>query len=54
MFSPVAKVGSVSCVGLLVEGMGAFVLLDEAGLIFLVGRTSSGGVYWGVCEFNMI
>ena len=23
-------------------------------LIFLVGRTTSGGVFWGVCELNMI
>ena len=29
--SPVAKVGSVGCVGFLVEGAGACVLVDEAG-----------------------
>ena len=29
--SPVAKVGSVGCVGFLVEGTGACVLVDEAG-----------------------
>ena len=23
-------------------------------LVFLVGRTVSGGVFWGVCELNMI
>ena len=23
-------------------------------LVFLVGRTMSGGVFWGVCEFIMI
>ena len=23
-------------------------------LVFLVGRTTSGGVFWGVCELNMI
>ena len=28
---PVAKVGSVDCVGFLVEGTGACVLVDEAG-----------------------
>ena len=29
--APVGKVGSVGCVGFLVEGTGAFVLVDEAG-----------------------
>ena len=23
-------------------------------LVFLVGRTTSGGVFWGVCDFIMI
>ena len=23
-------------------------------LVFLVGRTASGGVFWGVCDFIMI
>ena len=23
-------------------------------LVFLVGRTMSGGVFWGVCELSMI
>ena len=23
-------------------------------LVFLVGRTTSGGVFWGVCELTMI
>ena len=23
-------------------------------LVFLVGRTESGGVFWGVCELSMI
>ena len=23
-------------------------------LVFLVGRTTSGGVFWGVCELSMI
>ena len=23
-------------------------------LVFLVGRTASGGVFWGVCELSMI
>ena len=29
--SPVAEVGSVGCIGFLVEGTSAFVLVDEAG-----------------------
>ena len=24
------------------------------GLVFLVGRTTSGGVFWGVCDLIMI
>ena len=36
------------------EQTGACVLVDEAGLVFLVGRTASGGVFWGVCELSMI
>ena len=46
--------GSLGCVGFLVEQTGACVLVDEAGLVFLVGRTASGGVFWGVCELSMI
>ena len=23
-------------------------------LVFLVGRTASGGVFWGVCELSMV
>ena len=48
------KVGSVGCVGSLVEGTGACVLVDEAGLVFLVGRTTSGGVFGGICDLIMI
>ena len=48
------EVGSVACVGFLVEGTGACILVDEADLVFLVGRTMSGGVFWGVCELSMI
>ena len=59
--SPVAKVGSVACVCFLVEGTSSFVLVDEAGsslsggqvhvwwcvlVVFLVGRSTSGGVFW--------
>ena len=48
------NVGSVGCVGFLVEGIGACVLVDEAGSYLSVGRTASGGVFWGVCELIMI
>ena len=48
------KVGSVGCVTFLVEGTGACVLVDEAGFVFLVGRTTSSGVFWGICELIMI
>ena len=46
-----AKAGSVDCVGFLVEGTSACVLEH---LVFLVGRTTSGGVFWGVCDLIMI
>ena len=42
------KVGSLSCVGFLVDGTCACVLMDEADLVFLVVRTVSSGVFWGV------
>ena len=48
------KVGSWGSLGFLVEGTGACVVVDEAGLVFLVGRTTSGGVYWDVSELIMI
>ena len=32
------KVGSVGCVGFLVEGSGAYVLIDEAGSCFSAGK----------------
>ena len=38
-------VDSVACVGFLVEGTGACVL---------VGRAMSGAVFWNVCELSMI
>ena len=47
------EVGSVACVGFLVEGTGAFVLVVGAGLVFLVGRTMPGGVFWGICVLSM-
>ena len=49
---PVGKVGSVDCVGFLVEGTRASV--GGWGWILLVGRTMFGGVFWGVCELIMI
>ena len=49
-----AKVGSVGCVGFLVEGTSACLLVDEPGSCFSGGRTASGGVFWGVCGLIMI
>ena len=48
------KVGSVGCVGFLVEGTSACVLVDEAGSFLFAGRITSDGVFWGVCELTMI
>ena len=48
------EVGSVSCVGFLVEGTGACVLVDEAESFLSGGQ---GHVRWcvlGVCELIMI
>ena len=42
---PVAKVGSVGCIGFLVEGTGACVLVDEAGYCL---SGSQGHVQWYV------
>ena len=36
------------------ERTGASVLVDEAGSFFLVGRTTSGVVFWSICELIMI
>ena len=44
--SPVVKVGSVGCVGLLVEGTSACVLVDEAGSCLSGGHIH---VWW--CDF---
>ena len=49
-----AKVGSVGCVGFLVEGTSACVLVVRLDLFFLVGRSTAGGVFWGVCGLIMI
>ena len=47
------EVGSVACVGFLVEGTSACVLVGGAVSCPLVGRALSGGVFWGVCELSM-
>ena len=49
-----AKVGSVGCLGFLVEGTGACVLVHDTGSFLFGGRTASVGVFWGVCELCMI
>ena len=50
-----AKVGSVGCVGFLVEGTGACVLVDEAESCLSGGhRTESSGMFWGVCDLIMV
>ena len=41
-------------VGFLVEGTGAFVLVEEAGSCLPGGQATYGGVFWGVCELIMI
>ena len=46
-------VGSVPCVGFLVRGIGACVLVGGLVLVLLVGRAASSGVFWGVCELSM-
>ena len=51
---PVGKVDSVGCVGFLLEGIGACVLVDEAESCLSSGRTTSAGVFLGVCELFMI
>ena len=48
------KVGSLGCVGFLTEGTGTCVLVDEARSCLLVGRTTSGDVFWGFCDLIMI
>ena len=48
------KVGSVSCVGFLVEGTGGCVWWVGLDLVFLVSRATSDGVFWGASELIMI
>ena len=47
------EVASVACVGFLVEGAGACAVMGGAVSCPLVGRATSVGVFWGVCELNM-
>ena len=48
------KVGSVGCVGFLVKGLVSLFWWVSLHLVFLMGRTESCGVFWGVCERIMI
>ena len=45
-----AKFGLVGCVGFMVEGTGACVLVNKAESCLSVGRIASGSVFWGDCE----
>ena len=50
-----AKVGSVGCVGFLVERTSACVLVDEAGFCLSGGLVHVWWcVFWGVCDLIMI
>ena len=52
--APVGKFGSVGCVGFLVEETVSCFWCIRLDLVFLVGRTTSGGVFWGFCDLIMI
>ena len=52
--SPVANVGSVGCVGFLVEGTCVCVLVDEAGFCLSGGQVHILWFVWGVCVLIMI
>ena len=49
-----AKVGSVGCVGFLVERTSACVLVDEAGSCLSGGQVHVQWCVWGVCDLIMI
>ena len=51
---PVGEVGSVACVGFLVEGTGACVLVDEARSWLSGEQDCIVSVFWVVCELIMI
>ena len=48
------EVGSVCCVGFLVEGTSACVLVGGAGSCLFGGQGHIGGVFCGVCELTVI
>ena len=52
--APVANVGSVDCVGFLVEGTGVCVLEDEAGYCLSGGQDCIQWCVWGLCDLIMI
>ena len=54
MSAPLLKVGSVGCVGILVEETGSCVLVDEAGSCLSGGQDCISGGFGGVCELSMI
>ena len=49
-----AKVGSVGCVGFLVEGTSACVLVNEAGSCLSAGQVHVWWLFWRVCGLIMI
>ena len=48
------KVGSVGCVGFLVEGSGACVLVEEAVSCLSDGQDSAQWCVWGVCDLTIL
>ena len=51
---PVGDVGSVACVGFLVSCLVPVFWWLGLDLVPLMGRTTSFGVFWDVCELSMI
>ena len=49
-----AIVGSVVCVGFLVGGLVPVFWWMRLDIVFLVGRSMSGGMFWVVCDLIMI
>ena len=45
-----AEVGSVGCIGFLVGGLVPVFWWMRLDLVLLVGRATSGAVFWGVCD----
>ena len=54
MSVPSGYFGSVGCVGFLVEGTSACVLVDEAGYCFSGWQVHVQWCVWGFCELIMI